>query len=303
MGPVDVAAENRDAADPEAEREERLPHRRDDHVEQPYILNRFQARLKIEAQPLPRSRQQAGTDAEPEKQQQQTAHQNLGDPLHTAPQPERAHQRRTHHRNQHIADHLLRRSEEVVEERPDLFGRETGDAAGEIFAGVGNHPAGHRGVEDHQNDVPGEEKHSETAPVPFPGRGQHRIGSDDVPAAGAPQRQLHHHDRIPQRDEEEEVDQHEDRAAVLPADEGEAPDVPEPDGAPGGEKNEPEPGTEIFTHGIVHVEAPFSSTCVTSCSSAGLRIHGRRFRNGSSFSCSGPLVAATPFSGYASPPE
>ena len=72
------------------------------------------------------------------------------------------------------------------------------------------------------------------------------IGAEDIAAARPAERKLHDHDRKTERDQEKQIDQHEDRAAVLAADERETPDVAETDRTARRKQNETEPGTEIL---------------------------------------------------------
>jgi len=255
---VHIAAEDRDAADAEAQREERLVHRFDDHLEDADMLDRGGVGVEVKAHPLRRARQEERPDAEPEEQHEKTGHQPLGDPLHPGLEPDRAHRRAEQHGERHVADHLDRILQERAEMGPDPVGVQPGKRARSEFAGVGDHPAGDRGVEDHQHHVAEEENRARPVPFePFVG-GERFVGAEDVAAARPPQRQLHDHDRKTEREQKPQIDQNEDRPAVLSADEREAPDVAEADRAAGGQKNEADPGTEILPGGavILHVVSP-----------------------------------------------
>ena len=139
---------------------------------------------------------------------------------------------------------------------PDGLGVHRGKPAEEVVPRERQHPAGHGGVEDHQDGASGAEDARRDLPSVGIGMRQRFRRAVQRASARASDRQLHHHQRQTHHDQEEEVERHEARAAVFAGDERKTPDITEADGAACREEDEPDAGTERFAIGG-HDAEPF----------------------------------------------
>ena len=236
----------------ETQCEKSLPERGDDDIEQADGFQRLQRRLQIEAQTGGGAGQRAAADAEAEQQQEQSGHHQLGDPLHSLLQSEVAGDRTDQNGQQHISDIASRRGEKTVEITDDfLFIPQSGHRTVQVVDRIGDHPAGHGGVEDHQESAAGEEHRSRPVPLEGTSLRQGLVGAIEIAPAGAAERKLHHHHGKAEHEQENQIDQYEKRAAVLAGHERKTPDVAETDRASRGQQDEAEPGTQCFPRGTV----------------------------------------------------
>ena len=72
------------------------------------------------------------------------------------------------------------------------------------------------------------------------------IAADDIKSAAASNGKLHHHHRETEQQQKEQVHEDEKRSSVLSGDIGEAPDVPQSDGASGRQQDESQSGRQHF---------------------------------------------------------
>ena len=107
------------------------------------------------------------------------------------------------------------------------------------------HPAGDRGVEHHQNHTA--DKAGDAVQMPFGARLFQLPVHDDGTLLGCPAHgKLHGHNGQTQNDQEEQIDQNKDCAAVFTGDVGEFPYITHADGAAGAEQNEAETASQMF---------------------------------------------------------
>lgn len=156
------------------------------------------------------------------------------------------HQHADEHHRQHERHHQKRVRQQAVEHAFNGAGIQPLERARAAEHHERQHPPGHRGVEHHQQVVA--RKRHPFEPMPFrPRRLQLVEAARDALLACAPHGELHNQDGQREHHEEQQVHEHERRAAVLSRYIGEAPHVPQPDGAPCADQDEPESGSEFFS--------------------------------------------------------
>ena len=184
---------------------------------------------------------------------QQTQHHPLGDPLQPALELEAAHQEAAQHRDGHPDNHFNGAGPHGVEHAVHRRALQPIEhAAGELEK-VAQHPAGHGGVVHHQQAAA---RHAEPAvEVPLAAGGlQGLVAQHRAFAAGPAHRQLHGEDGHTHCHQEQQVEQHEHPAAVLPGDIGELPHVADAHRTPRAHQQKAQPGLETIP---IHKKLPF----------------------------------------------
>ncbi len=110
---------------------------------------------------------------------------------------------------------------------------------------IREHPSRNDGIEHHEQVVSRKADPLERMP-PRAGGFEHVEAARDALPARAADGEFHDQQRKAEHHEEQDVDEHECRAAVLPCDIGEAPDVAQADGAACADEDEAETGAETF---------------------------------------------------------
>ena len=135
----------------------------------------------------------------------------------------------------------------------DLFteeipGQEPRGVAGERPAHrpgeVEERPPGDHGVVAEENEPAEHAPHPDDPPA---GTDHGPERAHDAGLAPAADQDLRHHDREPDGQDARQVDEHECASLVVPGDEGELPEVPQPDGAPGRGEDESETRSPVCT--------------------------------------------------------
>ena len=258
-----IAAVDEHARAVDGQGEEGLSHGVIDGAEQPkaavgIVHQVVEVGHQVELHALHGTGKGEGADGQHYQQGQQAEHHGLVDLLHAVFQAAAADQHTKHHHDAH---------EQKLNSYVALHGAESGFHTGGIqapeFAGshleeVKQQPAGDGGVEHHQQVIA---RHAEPAvPVPLAPLGlQDLKGGQDALPAGPAHGKLHGHDGQAHDDQEQQIDQHKGRAAVLPHDVGEPPDVAQADGAPGRDEHKAQPGRKglsLFHNCIPSLDQP-----------------------------------------------
>ena len=186
-------------------------------------------------------------DAEDDHQGEQREHHHFRDPLHAVLDAAAADREAEHDVDRHPDHHELRVAQHAAEHAADFVcGHARREGAGEELPEVAEHPAGDRGVVHHQHVVA---QHAQPAvDVPF-GAGllQRLVGFDHALAAAAANREFHGHDGDAHDDEEQQIEDDEDAAAVRAGDVGEFPYVADTDGAACADEQEAKSRFKIFS--------------------------------------------------------
>ena len=237
----DVAAEDRHRADAEREREERMVHRLDDHLDDADGLHARKVGDEIEREPgraaVLRVQAQA-VHGEDDNEHKEAEHESLRHALNALLETGHADARRGRRHRKHRRRHGQRIAEHTAERRADGGGIEADERAGRHAREVDEHPARDRRVEHHEDDVAEETRDAVQPPHLGLLRRQRRMEAHDRPLGGASGGELHEENRQADQRERDEVKYDEPTAAVLPGDVGETPDVAEANRAPSGQENE-----------------------------------------------------------------
>ncbi len=186
-------------------------------------------------------------------EEKEPQHHPLGHLLQAPLEAEAAHQKAGGHRQNHPKGHLAGAGQHGGKDPVHRLPGKAGEGPGGKLYKVPQHPAGNGGVVHHQQ---GAARHAEPAvDVPAaPRLFQGLVGQDGAFAAGPAHRQLHGEHRHPHQQEEQQVKEHKDAAAVGPGDIGELPDVPNAHGAPHANQQEAQAGTKTFSlHPLIHL--------------------------------------------------
>ena len=248
---ADIAAEDGDGSDAQRQGEKRLSHSGEDRLAQdepalPVVNQVAEVGLEVEPQALPRPFQQDGVHRQHHHQDQQAHHHHLVHPLHAVAQALDAHQHADAHHNNHIQRHGAGRTHQLDKLSSHPFGIQAHKVSPEHFDKVVQQPPGDNGVEHHQQVVAG--KAHIAVPVPFGTLGLQPLeGQGDAPLAGPAHGQLHHHNRQAQNHQEQQIQQHKGRPAVLPRDVGKAPHVAQSNGAARRDKHKAQAGGKCLS--------------------------------------------------------
>ena len=189
-------------------------------------------------------------DAEDDHQTQQGQHHELRDFFHAVLDAAAADRKAQHDVDSHPDHHEFGIAQHTAEHAAHFICSHAGcKAAGEEFPKVAEHPAGYGSVVHHQQVVA---YHAKPAvDVPFGARFFQRfVASDHALAAAPADRQLHGHDGDAHNDEEDEIPDDEDTAAVRPCYVGEFPNVSDADGA--ARAHQQETKSRFKTLSVVH---------------------------------------------------
>ena len=224
-----VAAEDGHVADAHGKGEEGLGHGRIEHGVPAHALHLAHVRGQIKAHARARAGQGQAADHQQHQDGQQAHHDDLDHALHALLHAHGADQAARAHHDGH-AQHLLQGAgQRAAEKGRHARGVQPGQVAGKAVPAIGQHPARDRGVEHGEQVAAPQGDPAEHVPARAFGR-QDLQGASHVAAGRAPHGEFHDHHRQ-HGQQAEQVDAHEDRAAVRTGDVGEAPDVPQPDGA------------------------------------------------------------------------
>ena len=262
-----IAAEDLHRRAAQAQGEEGLVHRRGDDAAEALLRGAAEVRQQVEGQALPRPGQRDRVDRQHDDQAQQPRHHHLRDALHALLQLEGADRDADHHGDCHVKPQLPRAAQQRVEHPADGLCRHALKGPGQKLDEIAQHPAGHGGVVHHQQIVRADGHPA--VEVPFAAaRFQRPVAAHRALPRGPPHRQLHRQHRRAHNDQKQQIEQHEDPAAVLPGDKWEFPDVPDPDRAARAHQQKAEPRLEALPFHIVrlHVLPDRSTELVTGLS-------------------------------------
>ena len=257
-----VTAENQHAARTDGQREERLAHggvHGVHGVAQTLAEELVEVGQQVEGQAVHAAGQGDCAHAQHEHDDEQRAHHDFRDALHTLLQAEAADEHAQHHDDGHVHEHLAGAGEQRVEDLAALFRRDAGELPGCALHHEGEHPARHRGVEHHEQVVADQAKPLDAVPLGALGL-ERVVAAGDALLACAAGGELHHQDRQAEDEKKHQVHKDERAAAVLAGDIGEAPDVAQADGAACAYQDEAEPRGEFLAlgggGGVFHCWSP-----------------------------------------------
>ena len=234
-----VATENRHATDTDTEREERMRECRKDCLAHALARLRqaLERRKQIELETCSRTRKRHGSNGKEDHDDKQANHHLLGDALDTFLEPERYNPEAEHDGDGHPENHKRGVRKHFAEARCNLVrGSLEEVCVGDHLVEVIEHPARDHRVERHQYVVRRNQR--ELGPVPLGARLFQVIeGTGDTATAATTQREFCHENREPQEKQEAKIGQHKSRTTVLACNIGETPDVAQPDGATGSDKD------------------------------------------------------------------
>ena len=149
------------------------------------------------------------------------------------------------HNDHHPEAHGQRACQHLGELASHLVSVKAHQLTGSGHVEAVEHPAGHRGVEHHQQVAADEGEVAVDVPL-LAGLFEGLIGAHRALVAGTAHGELHGHDGQAQNDEEQQVEQHESAAAALTCHVRELPHISDADRAAGGKEDEPESRFEFF---------------------------------------------------------
>ena len=246
-----VAAENQHAARTDGQREERLAHggvHGVHGVAQTLAEELVKVRQQVESETVHAAGQGDRAHAQHEHDDEQRAHHDLRDALHTLLQAQAANEHAEHHDDGHVHEHLAGVGEQGVEDLAALFRCDARELPGCALHHEGEHPAGNGGVEHHEQVVADQAKPLDAVPLSTLGL-ERVVAAGDALLAGAAGGELHHQNRQAEDEKEHQVHEDERAATVLTGDIGEAPDVAQADGAACAHQDEAEPRGELLALG------------------------------------------------------
>ena len=148
-----VASEDCHGADTEAQGEEGLSHGGVYHLEPAVFLDLAKVGNEIEADAFSRARQSDTAYAQQNKDKKQRDHHDLGDPFHAVLQAHAADTEADKNNNNHPERHGAGLRQHLIKDTANLIRRQSGEFSPEHFYNIGQHPAGDRGVEHHEQIV------------------------------------------------------------------------------------------------------------------------------------------------------
>ena len=254
--PADVAAEDGHGANAQAQGEEGLVHGAHNHVAQAHVHGPLQVGHQVEGQALRAALHKDAVDGQDYHNGQEGKHHKLAHPLQAVLQAHGADGKAGNDHHQHIAHHGHRVAQHLVKQFPYPGGVCPHELACGGVHKIVEHPAGHRGVEHHEQIVA---RHGHIAvEVPLGALGlQLLIEPHRALPAGPAHGKLHGHDRQAHDNQEKDVNQHKGAAAVLAHHVGELPDIANPDGASRADQDKAQPAPQQFSLHFIH---PLSSS-------------------------------------------
>ena len=221
---ADVAAEDSERADAQAQREEGLAHSSEDNLAHAMLQNSIEIRIEIIFQTGVTARQHDGVDCEHQHEHEQAGHHDLRNALYAIFYAQIAHAEAGEDNGNHVTGHRHRIAQQCAEDAAYALGIKADKAAYSHFIEVIQHPAADGGIEHHEDDVTGDG--AIFIKMPFRSlRLQHIEGFGSAAHAGTANGELCYHDRQAQQQQKAQIDKHEGSTAVLTCDEGEAPYV------------------------------------------------------------------------------
>ena len=243
---ADVTAEDGHGTDAKAQGEEGLVHGRHQCVDHAHLLHTGKIGHQIELEALFCAGHEQAVDRQHHHDGQQSDHHDLGHPLQTVLQALGAHQNAQRHHEHHPEGHHAGAGQHLGELTGYLLGVQAGQLTDGGHVEIVQHPAGHRGVEHHQQIAT--DQGEIAVDVPFLARlFQCLIGPHRALAGGTAHRKLHGHDGQTQNDQKNQIKQHECAAAALTGNIGELPHVADADGAARGKQDEAQAGLQGFS--------------------------------------------------------
>ena len=229
-----------------------MAHRVEDDFTDAVVLDVLEVRDEVVADACVGTFQEDGVDGQDDHEGEQRDHEVLRDALDAFldaevadGEAEQADEDGPEGQFQGVAQHF-------AEPSGDFLGRFADERSGDVLEAVVHHPAGDGGVIHHEQGTADDGKPA--VPVPFGSlRFEDVIGAGGTSLRAAADRKLGGQDGDAEDDQEQKVDEHEDGAAVLPADVRELPDVADADRAAGRDQDVTESGAELLTGLIVHM--------------------------------------------------
>ena len=239
MRPVHVASEDRHATHADREREERLAHRLEARAER-MREERPPVGLQVERHALLRAGQRERLDGKHAEKRQQGEHHPFRHALHARAHAARADRAGDGHAREHECGACARRGDQVRERRGRIRPGERGPLR-RVARGVTQQPAANGRVVHHQEQVSTENHAAQYPPeAARPSWRERAHRPRDAALRRAPHGQLRRKKREAQKREAHEVHEQESRPSVAPHHERKAPHVPQPDGAPRRQHQEPQ---------------------------------------------------------------
>lgn len=205
---ADIAAEDGQGADAEAQREERLPHGRKDDFLYAVFHDLVEIRIQIILEANLAVRQHDGIDDEHGHQQEQAEHHPLRDALDAGLNAEVADAAAEQHDENHAAGHRDGVGQEAAEDGTDAVSIEPVKGPRRHLVKIVEHPAGNRRVEHHEQQIARDGP--VLVPVPFrPLRFQHIEGHRGTAHARAADGELRDHDGQAEDGQEYQINQNE----------------------------------------------------------------------------------------------
>ena len=223
---------------------------------------------EVEADARLASRQGDGTDDKRDHEGEQADHHEFDHSLDAPAQAHAAYAETEDHRRAHPEAGSRRIADQAAEKAAHLIGGQAGKIALAHGPTVGQHPARHRGVKHHEQVTSDKAEGAEHMPARALGL-QLVQGRAQIALRRAANGELHDQDGDADRQQEADIDEHEQRAAVGACDIGETPDVPKSDGAARREKKKTDAAAELFsllvlTHAFLNPLCP-AGTSVFTC--------------------------------------
>ena len=235
---------------------------------------------QVEGQALPRPGQRDRTDAQDEQHREQGDHHHLRHALDAVLHAGARGEHADGDDDDGVDSHLERVGEHIRKHAGHLRAVGAVEGARGGFHHEGEHPAGHAGIEHHEQVVARKAHPLEV--VPFRARRLERVvAARDGFLTGAPGRELHDEHRQREDGQKHQVHEYECRTAVFAGDVGEAPHVAQPDGAARAHQDESEARAEFLAFhrfsSPFHGKAPVAR-CDGRCVNVARQCSGKRWR-------------------------
>ena len=233
---ANVAAKNGQRADAQGQGKEGLAHGgvhrlAQNHFSISVVHQVVEVGLEIELQPRLGPLQGDRADHQHHQHRQQAQHHHLVDLLHAVLKAPGTHQHSDGHHDHHKYRHDPRLAHQRSKFRADPRGVQAHKVALRHFEAVQHQPAGHRGIEHHQQIVARDAKPA--VDVPLAALGLQRLeGQGDALLAGPAHGKFHHHHRQAQNHQKQQIHQHKGRTAVFAHYVRKSPHIAQPNGTP-----------------------------------------------------------------------
>ena len=235
---ANVAAKDGHGTHAQAQGEERLVHSTHQRVDDAHLFHAGKVRHQIELEALSCPRHEQAVDGQDDHDDQQSDHHDFGHTLQAVLQATGTDKDAEHDHHDHPERHDAGACQHLGKGTCHFIRGQAGELARSRHVEVMHHPAGHGGVEHHQQVAANEGKVA--VDVPFLARlFQCLIGAHRTLVAGAAHCKLHAHDGQAQDDQEQQIEQHERAAAALAGHVGEFPYVSDADGTARGKQDKP----------------------------------------------------------------